>query len=181
MSGIIDALKIVLLCIAAAVVYGIVHDQFTARVCLEYFTVFHPQIFPTQSPTLLAIGWGILATWWVGAFLGVLLAIAARAGSKPKLTAHEVLPYIVRLLLFMGLCAIAAGAIGHLLAKRGLIAPPAFIAQTPGLVASNFMADWWAHSASYATGFFGGIALCFLLYRKRVHPGHAMERDLVSE
>ena len=76
MRGIFEFLKILLLCIAAAIVYGIVHDQFTACICLEYFTVFHPQIFPTQSPTLLAIGWGILATWWVGAFLGVLLGIA---------------------------------------------------------------------------------------------------------
>jgi hypothetical protein len=180
MSGIIHALKIVLLCFASAIVYGIVHDQFTVRICLEYFTVFYSHIFPTRSPTLLAVGWGILATWWVGAFLGVLLAIAARAGSKPKLAAHEVLPYIVRLLLFMGLCAIAAGAIGYLLVERGLIALSAFIAQTPALVTSNFMADWWAHSASYAGGFFGGLVVCPLVYRKRMHLGNTLERELVS-
>ena len=65
----IETLKIILLCVAAAILYGIIHDQFTARICVEYFTIFHPPVFPTQSPTLLGIGWGIIATWWMGAFL----------------------------------------------------------------------------------------------------------------
>jgi len=34
----VRSVGIVLLCVAAAVVYGIVHDQITARVCVEYFT-----------------------------------------------------------------------------------------------------------------------------------------------
>src|SRR5450432_1986345 len=59
-----EALKIAITCVIAAVLYGIVHDQITARICIEYFTVFHPPIFHTQSPTLLGIGWGIVATWW---------------------------------------------------------------------------------------------------------------------
>ena len=180
MRGIVESLKIVLLCILAAMVYGIIHDQFTARICLEYFTVFHPQIFLTQSPTLLAFGWGILATWWVGAFLGLILAFSARIGSRPKLTARDVFPYVARLLLVMGACAFAAGVLGYLLAKRGLIAPPPFIAQTPNLAASNFMADWWAHSASYASGFFGGLVVCVLAYRKRQQLGRTLGRDLVA-
>jgi hypothetical protein len=176
----IEFLKILLLCVVAAIVYGIAHDQFTARICLEYFTVFHPQIFPTQSPTLLAIGWGIVATWWVGAFLGLLLAIAARAGSRPTLIARDVLPYVMRLLLVMATCAVAAGVLGYFLARRGLIAPPPFISETPHLVASNFMADWWAHSASYASGFLGGLGICILTYRKRLRLGHAAEREFIS-
>ena len=170
----IDFLKIVLLCVAGAVVYGIVHDQLTARVCLEYFTVFHPQIFPTRSPTLLAFGWGILATWWVGAFLGILLATASRIGQQPKLTVRDVLPHIARLLFCMGVCAFLGGLIGFFLARRGLIAPPPFVAQTPGLVASHFMADWWAHGASYAIGLFGGLGVCVAVYRKRLHLGRTL-------
>ena len=54
----VETVKIVLLCIAAAVVYGILHDQVTARVCVEYFTIGHPPVFNTDSPTLLALGWG---------------------------------------------------------------------------------------------------------------------------
>jgi len=74
--------KIVLLSIAAAICYGILHDQVTARICVEYFTVFHPPVFPTDDPTLLALGWGVIATWWLGAFLGVVLAISARTGRR---------------------------------------------------------------------------------------------------
>jgi hypothetical protein len=43
--------------------------------------------FHTTSPTLLAIGWGIIATWWVGLILGILAAPAARLGSWPKFNA----------------------------------------------------------------------------------------------
>ena len=57
-----EAFKIVAFCIAAAVVYGILHDQVTAHVCVEYFTIAHPPVFPTESPFWLAVGWGIIAT-----------------------------------------------------------------------------------------------------------------------
>lgn len=42
MKTAIESLKIVLLCIVAAIVYGILHDQVTARVCAEYFAIGHP-------------------------------------------------------------------------------------------------------------------------------------------
>ena len=41
-----EILKIWLFCIAAAICYGIVHDQITVRICVEYFSVFHPTILP---------------------------------------------------------------------------------------------------------------------------------------
>ncbi|MCA8941727.1 MAG: hypothetical protein KDB80_04135 [Planctomycetes bacterium] len=77
-------LRIVLLCVVAAVGFGIVHDQITARVCVEYFTIGHPRILATDSPTELGIFWGVIATWWVGAILGLGLAFAARRGAAPK-------------------------------------------------------------------------------------------------
>jgi hypothetical protein len=166
-----ESLKIILVCIAAAVFYGIVHDQFTARICIEYFTVFHPPVFGTQSPTLLGIGWGIIATWWVGAILGVLLAFASRAGSRSKLFASALLVSIARLLFVMAAFALFSGLTGFLLARRGLIAPPMWVASN--LAPSDyprFMADWWAHNASYGVGFFGGTGMCVSKYRSRVLP-----------
>jgi hypothetical protein len=163
-----ETFKIVLVCIAAAVIYGIVHDQITVRICVEYFTVFHPPVFATQSPTLLAFGGGFIATWWVGAFLGVLLAVAARAGSRPKLSATTLLKPIGKLLAVMAGCAFVAGLIGFVLAKRDLIFPPAWVSYNlPPTVHARFMADWWAHNASYAVGFFGGIVLGVMQYRRR--------------
>jgi hypothetical protein len=78
-GSVVPSLKIVALCTASAVLYGICHDQVTARVCVEYFTVGHAPIFHTESPTLLAFWFGTMATWWVGLILGVLAALAARA------------------------------------------------------------------------------------------------------
>ena len=46
-------ITIVLLSVLTCVTYGVVHDQITARICVEYFTIGHPQVFDTDDPTLL--------------------------------------------------------------------------------------------------------------------------------
>ena len=83
--GTMHSLRIIGLSLLAAIVYEIAHDQVTARVCVEYFTIGHPPLIPSESPTLLALAWGVVATWWVGLPLGIMLAVAARAGRRPKL------------------------------------------------------------------------------------------------
>jgi hypothetical protein len=159
----VERIKIVFGCIVAAVLYGIVHDQFTARICVEYFTVFHPPVFATQSPTLLAIGWGIIATWWAGAIIGLLLSTAARSGPRNKLTARQLVPLVVRLLIFMALCAVFFGAIGYFWGSL----PADFSGVLPRELERRFLADWWAHNASYASGFIGGLSLCVIVWVKR--------------
>ena len=101
-----QALGIVLICVIAAVGYGIALDQLTARICVEYFTVGHPPIVGTDDPTLLAIGWGIIATWWVGVFLGVPLAVVARAGSWPRRSVGSLFRPVARLMLIMAVSAL---------------------------------------------------------------------------
>ena len=149
-------------------IYGIVHDQFTARICIEYFTEFHPPIFATTSPTLLALGWGVIATWWAGAIIGLLLLISARFGSLPPFAANNLLPLIVRLMAAMGICAVAAGLIGYFLAPV-----PHELADTlaPSLQ-RRFLADWWAHGASYASGFLGSLFLSGIVWRRRARSIH---------
>jgi hypothetical protein len=95
MSRIMQWFLIILLSIFASIVYGILHDQITARICVEYFTIGHAPIFGTDHPTLLGIGWGIFATWWVGLFLGIPLAAFARIGKRPKRTARSLVRPIV--------------------------------------------------------------------------------------
>jgi hypothetical protein len=73
-----ESLRIVAVCTLAAVGYGILHDLVTAHVCVEYFTEWHPQMVSSRNPVVLALVWGVVATWWVGALLGVLLAVVAR-------------------------------------------------------------------------------------------------------
>ena len=84
-----EAAKIWLTAIIATIAYGIAHDLVTTRVSLEYFTIAHAGIFQTQSPTLLAFGWGIVATWWAGVLLGGMIALTARFGKRPKVALRD--------------------------------------------------------------------------------------------
>src|SRR5215475_1832807 len=102
-----QALAIIALCIVSAVVYGILHNQVTARVCVEYFTIGHPPIFGTDDPTLLALGWGVIATWWVGLLLGVPLAVVAQAGDRPKRSVGSLVRPLAWLLAVMAVSALA--------------------------------------------------------------------------
>ena len=112
-------IRIIALSILAAIAFGIVHDQITARICVEYFTIGHPPIFNTDDPTRLAFGWGIVATWWVGLILGLGLAIAARAGRRPKRGADSLVRPIAWLLGIMAISALIAGLIGYFAARAG--------------------------------------------------------------
>lgn len=168
-----QAVIIVVGAVLAAIGYGIIHDQITVRVCLAYFTIGHPPVFGTTSPTLLGLGWGVIATWWVGVPLGVALAIAARAGSRPKLTVRSLIRPMGFLLVAMAVCALAAGLAGALLAWRGYIFlwEPLFSA-VPQSKHVGFLADAWAHSASYASGILGGCLLVIWTWRGREHDVH---------
>lgn len=157
----LEILKIVLLCIAAAVLYGIVHDQITARVCVEYFTIGHPPMFDTESPTLLAFGWGVIATWWAGAILGVPAALVAQIGSWPRYSARMLLRPIGVLLGVMAIAALLTGLASYRAATRGeLVLWEPLASQIEASKHAAFLADGGAHLASYTVGFLGGVAVC---------------------
>ncbi|NBB83347.1 MAG: hypothetical protein GVY28_08065 [Alphaproteobacteria bacterium] len=148
------------LSILSCVIYGILHDQVTARICVEYFTMGHAPLFNTTSPTLLGIAWGIVATWWVGLILGIPIALAARVGRWPKRTAAHFVKSIAILMLACGCCAVSAGFIGNHLASGGKVRLPEPLAsRVPQERHVAFLTDLWAHSASYLGGFVGGIVL----------------------
>ena len=168
-------LAIVLMCIVAAVSYGIIHDQITARVCVEYFTIGHAPIFGTDNPTLLGLGWGVLATWWVGVMLGVPLAVVARAGRWPKRSAMSLVRTLALLMAVSAALALVAGLTGALLARAGVISlfePMNSFVPRERHVA--FLADRWAHNASYLAGFVGGGIVMFRVWlsrkRETAHP-----------
>ncbi len=163
-----EAVKIVLLCIVSAVLYGILHDQVTARVCVEYFTIGHPPVFHTESPTLLALGWGIIATWWVGLPLGIVAALVSRLGARPKYDAIRLARPLCSLLVIMGCASLIAGAAGYFVANSGgvwLVEP--LRSQVPEAKHAAFLADLWSHLAAYGVGIVGGVTLCvWVLFRR---------------
>jgi hypothetical protein len=153
-----EFIKITGFTLIAGMAYGILHDQVTARICVEYFTIAHAPLFPTTSPFWLAVFWGIVATWWVALPLGLLLACAARIGAPAKLTLRDLRQWILCLLAGMAVLAFAAGVIGAWRAGQGDVA----LAQRFGIPEDRqigFMADAWAHEASYLGGIVGGLVL----------------------
>lgn len=152
-----EGVKIVVLCVLAAVLYGIVHDQITARVCVEYFTRAHPRILETESPTALGLLWGVIATWWVGLGLGVPLAAIARIGTSRRLGARDVVVPVAGVLVGMAILATLAGVAAGRVAGRnpGLISFPEY--ELPPGREPAFAAVAAAHLASYAGGFLGGL------------------------
>ncbi len=166
---------IVVMCVGAAVTYGVLHDQVTARVCVEYFTIGHdPNVIPTTNPTLLALGWGVLSTWWVGLGLGVVLAVAARVGPRPVRSARSLVRPLLFLIAVMAVMAFVSGVAGYFLAeqKRVWLVPP-LADQVPAPKHAAFLACGFAHMTSYVVGFAGGgvqIARVWLSRRRPCLP-----------
>lgn len=68
----------------------------------------------------------------------------------------------------MGIVAVLSGLTGYVLARRGVLDTEWLSDVFPlNAMRYRFMADWWAHTASYAAAFVGGIILCVVTYRKR--------------
>ena len=156
-----EIVKIIVLCTVAACFYGVVQDQVTVRVCPEYFTIGHPPVFETGSLTLLALGWGVIATWWVGLPLGTMVALGSRVGQMPRPRAVELLRPLSVLLICTGAIALLAGIAGYQAAQMGIVWLVEPLASR--IVADRhplYLADLWAHLAAYAAGAIGGIGLC---------------------
>ncbi|MCL4691698.1 MAG: hypothetical protein KJ060_04215 [Candidatus Hydrogenedentes bacterium] len=151
-------IAIIALAVVAAVAYGILHDLVTAHVCVEYFTVAHPRIVDSESPVVLALVWGVMATWWMGLLLGVPLAFACGAGKRPKRSALDVAPAVGKLLVAMACCATVAGLAAYGLSRLGVLTIPMFYLKLiPAETLPRFAATLWAHNASYAFGVLGGL------------------------
>lgn len=169
-----EGLKIVVLSVLAAVTYGIVHDNITTRICVEYFTVFHPRIaWVGESPTALAFYWGVVATWWMGVGLGVPLACFARWGKPPKVTARQHVKPIGFVLMAMGIGACIMGTTGYIRATSGSVAlSEPWESRIPVEKHPNFLADLWAHNTAYVIGFVGGVCLWGWTVRLRNQSGY---------
>lgn len=173
------ALTIILLSMSAAVVYGVVHNQITARICVEYFTIGHVKVFNTEDPTLLGLGWGVIATWWMGLLLGVPMAMCARVGSWPKVSASALLRPIALLLAVMASIALLAGVVGHYASSQRMVwLLPPLSTRVPTDRHVPFLTALWAHSASYIVGFFGGLFLCaYVVVRRALASGKASRSE----
>ena len=154
--------QIVCLCLMAAILFGILRNQITARLCIEYFTVAQRPIIVGTDPAAVAFFWGIAATWWVGVPLGG--GLAAACCFRPIQTTPEALVApLLRLLAFMALCAVLGGLSGYLGHRIGwLQVSNEFADCIPPARHGYFLADALAHLAGSVAGFMGGLFLILL-------------------
>ncbi len=160
---------IISLCMLSAILYGIVHNQVTVRINLEYFTIGHRQIINSTSPTLLGIAWGIHPNWWVGIAMGVVLSLAGRAGKWPKRDVRSFIKPILILLLVSGISSATAGILGYKLANSGTLAlyePLSSLVPAGGH--ASYISALWMHTASYTAGTMGGLILALFVFTGRI-------------
>ncbi|MCK5134062.1 MAG: hypothetical protein KAR40_18170 [Candidatus Sabulitectum sp.] len=163
-----QTVKIIFLCTAAVVLYGIAHNQITVRISLEYFTIGHREIIDSTSPTLLGIAWGIHPNWWVGLSLGTLFAIAGRAGKWPRRNAGFFIKPLLLLFLISGIAAAAAGITGYRLAGSGtlgLYEPLASAVPANGHAA--YISALWMHTASYTVATMSSLIIALFVFTGR--------------
>ncbi|MHB1767724.1 MAG: hypothetical protein ACYCUV_07710 [Phycisphaerae bacterium] len=149
-----EMFRILGLVVLMAAVYGIIHDQITARIYPAYFNVDHPDlgypaIFHSSSPTVLAFAWGIVATVPLATVLGSMIAISAQAGSYPRISARQLLKPLLAVFSGMAIMAIAGGLWGY----------HAWRPASKIFVARREMTDFCAHLMSYCGGLLGALAL----------------------
>ena len=171
------AFAIIALCVGACVVYGVLHDQVTARIAIEHFTVLHPTIVDSTDPTVLALLWGVIATWWVGMFGGILLAFAARAGARPKRGASTLLRPVALALVLTASCAAIGGFVGRALAGNGHLALLEPIrSRIPAERHLDVLTVIVVHNVSYLVGAIAFETLAVLVWRSRgrLHPPTAV-------
>ncbi|MCK5785916.1 MAG: hypothetical protein KAH54_05075 [Candidatus Sabulitectum sp.] len=162
-------LIIILLCMGTAVLYGIVHNQVSVRISLEYFTIGHKALISSTSPTLMGVAWGVHPNWWVGLSLGGLFAVAGRAGKWPKRDAGSFIKPLLLLFLISGAASAVAGSIGYRMAENGALGlyEPLYSA-IPNSSHAAYISALWMHTASYTVATMGGLIISLIVFTGRI-------------
>lgn len=160
---------IMLLCTFVVLTYGIVHNQFTTRINLEYFTIGHHKIINSIAPTNLGVAWGIYSNWWIGLSLGAILSLAARVGHWKKRDVRSLVKPLCFVSLFSALTAGIAGFLGYKLTGSGVLglSAPLYDA-VPVAKHASYIAALWMHTASYFAGIAGSLILVLLVFTRRI-------------
>jgi hypothetical protein len=148
--------------------YGIMHDQVTYTISVEYFTKlkfaqFHYANFGLP-PRVFVAEIGFLATWWVGFFGGWLIARVA----VPRLPADKTFRYSLRSYGIMLSVAFLGSTTGYLYGLRPHPDYAAWLSAAEALHLCDlpsFVRVAYIHNASYLGGLVGLIAAVVYIRR----------------
>ena len=94
--------------------------------------------------------------------MGLMLALAARAGALPGLSCRVLVRPVLLVLAISACCALVAGFVGY--HAGGFVLD--FLQPQPRQPMRT-VAVLFAHNASYGASFVGGVALCVWAFVKR--------------
>lgn len=156
-GALVRFLTVVLGSVGLACLLGICVDLVTANVAVEYFSVHHPRIVDTEQPWLLAIVWGVGASWWFGAIGGALVGAVNHRRQQP-LPPARILAWVAIACSVLWLIMIAI--VIAIFVFAGTIP----VEQRRPTFESDrrLMAVALAHQFEYV---FGGVALLILLFK----------------
>lgn len=160
-----------------AALYGVLHDQLTYSVSPEYYTKFKFIQFGLvdrgdeailSHPRLSVAVVGVLATWWMGIPVGIVLAILGLIHRNWK----EMLFISFQAFILIIVVAFLTGLIGLCYGYYNFSNDPTYFANTWSLPKNlidikNFVAVGSMHNFSYIGGATGLLAAIYFSVRKR--------------
>jgi hypothetical protein len=148
--------------------YAMLQDQVSARLCVEYFTIFHQPIPGITDPTLIGMGWGFLGSWYGGAIMGVSAGLTSSLGPKPPLPLSVIVRGMLGVMLTTGLVTALAGYATYVnMELFGITLDETVVGALPPenrklvFVVANY------HLVAYGISILGSIILCLVLARLR--------------
>ncbi len=151
--------QVLLLIPAVAGVYGGLHDQLSFTIAPEYFTRFkydqfgfEPAWFGGHRRTVAVIGF--LATWWVGALIGLFLGGTAFLQPDASSMRKAIVRGVVLTLGVAAMCALVGLAYGWFFLEGP---PPGWLLPAEVVDPHAFLSVGSMHNASYGGGVLGLI------------------------
>ena len=164
---------IVLAAIVIASIYGVGHDQATYSISPEYYTKFKFIQFDLADsgaaqhmtqPRSAVVMVGVEATWWMGLYIGIILAAFALMFRNADTMFASAMQALGIVLLVAIVCAVIGGYYGrHVLAKRGVDwwLPNNLVHRTEFITVGSI------HNFSYLGGVIGlVVAIAFLFFKR---------------
>lgn len=158
--------------IITASLFGILHDQISYTLCNEYYTKFKfPQFgfdyyveIGEFSERVAVTFVGVLATWWVGLFIGIINGLV----SIVHLTWSKRFSFFLKSVLLVIFCTALMSGFGYLYGKVFVSYINANRWFPDGLVNRNaFIAVGSMHNASYTGGLIGLVVAIYYHLKNR--------------
>jgi len=157
--------SLLLIAVAAALLYGAINDQLTVTISPEYF-LYGKELSHVigDNPPMSQLRWeaakiGLKATWTAGLIFGVVLLLANNPfRSLPRLRNRQLVMYLPMILLTAAACGVVGGLLGYYGYLTRLDSDFADMVAANIFRPRRFMCTWGVHLGGYVGGLAGTIA-----------------------